>query len=334
MRIVIVGAGPTGLAAGFRLHELGYDDFLVLEERHHAGGLAASELSPGGFTYDIGGHVLFSHFRYFDELFEHLLGYEYQELQRDAWIWMRERFLPYPFQNNIKDLPAEVVLDCVIGIVEARCAKDARSYADFEKLIYGVFGRGIADHFMMPYNFKVWAHPPRMLATSWIGERVPVVDLERVLRNVILNQEDRSWGPNSTFKYPRHGGTGGLFARIVPVLGNRIRFGAAVTGVDARHKRAAFGWNGRAVRHPDQYDATRPADRAAGRGAGCHAGGRPPPPALGECHRRGGPAAACTFHEVLDLLSGAGLSLLPRDLPFQLLARRRAGRRDALLAPG
>ena len=104
-RIVIIGAGPTGLGAGYRLRELGYRDFLILEARDRVGGLASSETSPNGFTYDIGGHVLFSHYEYFDRLFDKLMGDEYQELRREAWIWMCDRFLPYPFQNNIRYLP-------------------------------------------------------------------------------------------------------------------------------------------------------------------------------------------------------------------------------------
>ena len=38
------------------------------------------------------------------------MGDEYQELLRESWVWMFDRFLPYPFQNNIKFLPKEVVL--------------------------------------------------------------------------------------------------------------------------------------------------------------------------------------------------------------------------------
>src|SRR5215213_2972353 len=110
-RIVIIGAGPTGLAAGYRLRELGYTNFLMLEAREKVGGLAASETSPNGFTYDIGGHVLFSHYEYFDRLFDTLMGDEYQELVREAWVWMCGRFLPYPLQNNVRNLPKEVVLE-------------------------------------------------------------------------------------------------------------------------------------------------------------------------------------------------------------------------------
>ena len=236
-RIVIIGAGPTGLAAGYRLRELGYTNFLMLEARNKVGGLASSETSANGFTYDIGGHVLFSHYEYFDRLFDKLLGDEYQLLLRESWVWMCDRFLPYPFQNNIKYLPREIVLECLLGIIEAQKQPlDVGRFRNFEELIYGIFGSGIAKHFMMPYNFKVWAHPPKMMNKEWIGERVSVVDIKRVLGNVVLDRDDAGWGPNSTFKYPRHGGTGGLFSRMQPYVQDNLRLEAPVAHVDVDAK--------------------------------------------------------------------------------------------------
>jgi UDP-galactopyranose mutase len=232
-RIVIIGAGPTGLGAGYRLKELGYRNFLILEARNRVGGLASSEKSGNGFTYDIGGHVLFSHYEYFDRLFDKLLGNEYQELMRESWVWMCDRFLPYPFQNNIKYLPREVVLECLMGLIEAQKQPfDLSRFANFEEFIKGVFGAGIARYFMMPYNFKVWAHPPCMMNKEWIGERVAVVDIKRVLGNVILDRDDAGWGPNATFKYPLYGGTGGLFERIQPYVADNLRLEAATVSVD------------------------------------------------------------------------------------------------------
>ncbi|MEO8432250.1 MAG: FAD-dependent oxidoreductase [Acidobacteriota bacterium] len=260
-KIVILGAGPTGLGAAYRLRELGHENFVVLESRAHAGGLASSETSANGFIYDIGGHVLFSHFRYFDDLFDRMLGDEYQELQREAWVWMMDRFLPYPFQNNIKDLPREAVLKCVLGVIEAQKAagSEKKTYETFEQMIHGVFGAGIAEYFMMPYNFKVWAHPPRMLGTHWIGERVPVVDLERMVTNVILDRPDVSWGPNNTFKYPRHGGTGGLFLRVAATLEGHIRYGAQAVALDAKRRRVTLA-DGSDEEY-DQLISTVPLDR-------------------------------------------------------------------------
>jgi protoporphyrinogen oxidase len=88
----------------------------------------------------------------------------------------------------------------------------------------------------MPYNFKVWAHPPAMMNKEWIGERVSVVDIARVLGNVVLDRDDAGWGPNSTFKYPRHGGTGGLFARMQPYVQDNLRLETPVAGVDIEAK--------------------------------------------------------------------------------------------------
>lgn len=236
-RIVIIGAGPTGLAAGYRLRELGHTNFLLLEASSRVGGLAASEQSPGGFTWDIGGHVLFSHYEYFDRLFDTLMGDEYQTLRREAWIWMRERFIPYPFQSHIRHLPPELALECVMGLIEAqRHGVHLAKYRTFEDLIVGVFGDGIAWHFMMPYNFKVWAHPPRMMNKEWIGERMAVVNLQKVLGNIILQQDDVAWGPNSTFKYPRYGGTGGLFGRMQPYVQDQLRLNAPVAAVNPLRK--------------------------------------------------------------------------------------------------
>jgi protoporphyrinogen oxidase len=259
-RIVIIGAGPTGLGAAYRLRELGHRNFIVLEERDHVGGLASSETSANGFIYDIGGHVLFSHYEYFDRLFDRLLGDDYQELRRESWIWMFDRFLPYPFQNNIRYLPREIVLECLLGLIEAqREPVDVTRYTNFAELIDGVFGAGIAKHFMTPYNFKVWAHPPCMLNREWIGERVSVVDLKRVLGNVVLDRDEVTWGPNATFKYPRSGGTGGLFERLRPHVRDHLRLGARVVGVDADRKEVILGDGAR-----EPYDAllsTMPMDR-------------------------------------------------------------------------
>ena len=258
-KIVIIGAGPTGLGAGYRLRELGYDNFVMLEARDKVGGLASSEKSPNGFTYDIGGHVLFSHYEYFDRLFDKVIGDEYQELLRESWVWMCDRFLPYPFQNNIKYLPKEIVLECLMGLIEAQKEEfDLKRFHNFEEFILGVFGKGIAKYFMMPYNFKVWAHPPCMMNKEWIGERVSVVDIKRVLGNVVLDRDDAGWGPNATFKYPRHGGTGGLFERIQPYVQDNLRLNTPTVAVDFANKEVVLEDG-----HREKYDylmSTMPMD--------------------------------------------------------------------------
>lgn len=233
-RIVIIGAGPTGLGAGYRLQELGHDDWVILEASNRVGGLAGCFTDDAGFTYDIGGHVLFSHYPYYDQLVERLMGDAYTELQREAWVWMEERFIPYPFQNNIRALEPETVFECVTGLIATQ--RREHSPSNFREWIDAVFGAGIARHFMVPYNFKVWATPPELMNYHWIGERVSVVDVEAVLRNVILGEDQVSWGPNNTFKYPLRGGTGYLYEQLRTYVDDHLEMNREVVEVDTRRR--------------------------------------------------------------------------------------------------
>ena len=50
--------------------------------------------------------------------------------------------------------------------------------ANFEEFIYKVWGAGIAKHFAIPYNRKIWAVDLKEMETSWLGGRVPLPDLD------------------------------------------------------------------------------------------------------------------------------------------------------------
>jgi protoporphyrinogen oxidase len=241
-RIAIIGAGPTGLGAAYRLQELGYRDWTVYERNSFVGGLASSRTDGAGFTYDIGGHVMFSHYEYFDRLVERMLGDDFQELMRESWIRMFDRWIPYPLQNNVRHLPAGVLLECLDGLVDAQ-QQQPQAAGNFSDWVDAVFGSGIARHFMRPYNFKVWAHPLEMMSKDWIAERVSPVDLKGVLGNVVLERDELSWGPNNKFKYPLHGGTGGLYERFIPYIREHLELNREVVEIDhvARRLRLADG---------------------------------------------------------------------------------------------
>jgi len=226
----IIGAGPTGLGAARRLEELGRRSFVVLEKNAYAGGLAASFEDAQGYTWDIGGHVVFSHYEYFDRLLDDLLGDDQLRHQRKAWVRARGTWVPYPFQNNIRHLPREARWECVRGLLPGN--RPAAAPQNFREWIHCVFGQGIAETFLWPYNYKVWAIDPARMNSTWVGERVSVVELEGVLKNILLELDEHGWGPNHTFAFPSRGGTGEIFRRMAARLEGRIRYGEAVTRVD------------------------------------------------------------------------------------------------------
>src|SRR5688500_8793751 len=217
-KIVIIGAGPTGLGAAYRLKELGHRNFHMYDRLGHIGGLASSYTDSAGFTWDVGGHVMFSHYKYYDDVFDKLVGKDFQMNMRECWVRMFDTWVPYPFQNNIRYLPKEVTYECLIGLIEAQTKRDHKKAKNFEEFIDAVFGDGIAKYFMKPYNFKVWAHPPRMMNKEWIGERVAVLDINRAIKNVVRQSDDFGWGPNNQFKFPLMGGTGEFYRRFARPL--------------------------------------------------------------------------------------------------------------------
>ncbi len=248
--IVILGAGPTGLGCARRLEELGCRDWILFEAEPGPGGLAASVVDERGFTWDLGGHVQFSHYKFFDDLMDELLGPDgWIWHDRESWIWIRGRFVPYPFQLNVGRLPPEDALECLRGLLAARDARReaARSGApppspsSFAEWMEAVFGAGIARLFLRPYNWKVWAYPPEDLAWSWIGDRVAVVDFERALANVVLGRDDLSWGPNNRFRFPRRGGTGAIWRALAERLPReRQRYGVRAVAVDTARREVAL----------------------------------------------------------------------------------------------
>ncbi len=235
---LILGAGPTGLGAALRLDELGLD-WMLLEAEDHAGGLATSFVDDQGFTWDLGGHVQFSHYDRFDRYMDLALGPDgWLTHQRESWVWIRDRFVPYPFQNNLHRLDPADRWACVEGLWQAVQALDGSVQgldkpANFAAWMERTMGPGICDLFLKPYNFKVWAYPPSTMDANWMGERVAVPDLKAVMRSICLNQDDVGWGPNKVFRFPVRGGTGAVWKALAARLpAARMRYGSRVARVE------------------------------------------------------------------------------------------------------
>jgi UDP-galactopyranose mutase len=107
---------------------------------------------------------------------------------------------------------------------------------NFEEFIYKVWGAGIAKHFAVPYNRKIWAVPLDQMETSWLGGRVPLPDLEEMIDGA-LKPVPKPMGPNARFGYPLHGGFQTLMDGFLPYLKGEVRLNTRVIGVaPSRHE--------------------------------------------------------------------------------------------------
>jgi protoporphyrinogen oxidase/glycosyltransferase involved in cell wall biosynthesis/beta-glucosidase/6-phospho-beta-glucosidase/beta-galactosidase len=101
---------------------------------------------------------------------------------------------------------------------------------NFENFIYRVWGSGIAKHFAIPYNRKLWTVPLTEMETSWLGGRVPLPDLEEIIEGA-LRPVAKPMGPNARFGYPLQGGFQAMMSGFVPHIKGTIELNADVARI-------------------------------------------------------------------------------------------------------
>jgi UDP-galactopyranose mutase len=198
--IPILGAGLAGLSAAHNLKE----NYIVLEKDAKVGGLCKS-VSVDGYVFDYAPHILFTRDEYIRTLFEELLEGNLLKHNREAFIYLQGVFARYPFEVNLHNLPEDVIQECIDGVVN----KEDIDAKNFEEWIYSTFGNGIAKHYMIPYNRKIWKYDLSKINIDWISGRVPSPSVEE-MKEGATGTLKRDYGPNAEFMYPKHGGIGAL----------------------------------------------------------------------------------------------------------------------------
>lgn len=225
--ILILGGGLAGLSTAYHL---GDEPHLVLEATDAPGGLCGTR-EVDGFHFDYTGHLLHLRDARAERLVGELMPGAFRTVARRARIRTKGVDLPFPFQANLHGLPREQVVRSVLDFVDALGRKvpdDPR--ASFEEWCLAVFGRGISDGFMFPYNTKLFRREPAAMTADWVSWAVPRPSLEEVVRGA-LGAPNEGMGYNATFRYPHRGGI-----RVVPdAFASRVdhvRLDARVEAVD------------------------------------------------------------------------------------------------------
>jgi len=245
LKIAILGAGVSGLSLARLLSERGLPltDLTLFEADAVPGGLCRSK-TVDGFTYDIsGGHILFSKDREVMQWMKDCAGGDAAFVSRERHTKIRfgNRFVHYPFENGLGDLPEKAKFECLKGYVEAWHARDKHrtsAPADFASWIRWRFGDGIAAHFMDPYNEKIWKRPLSEITSEWVAGRVPDAPIDDVLRAAI-GVRTEGYTHQSHFFYPRKGGFQAITDGMAAGLAGRIRLQTPVTDLV---RAPAGGW--------------------------------------------------------------------------------------------
>ncbi|HNL86300.1 MAG TPA: FAD-dependent oxidoreductase, partial [Methanoregulaceae archaeon] len=220
-------------------HERG-EDLVVLEAEPAFGGLCRSR-REGGFCFDSGGsHIIFSRD-------EEVLGFMLSGLgenravrKRNTRIFYKDRFVKYPFENGLSELPKEDLYFCLHEYIKTLIASEKGELSPvktFQDWIYATFGKGIAECYLLPYNRKIWNYPPEQMSAHWVEGRVPRPPVEDIIRSAV-GIETEGYTHQAVFSYPQEGGIEALVRAVALPITDRMTCGFRVSSI----RRCGEGW--------------------------------------------------------------------------------------------
>ncbi len=253
VRYAIIGAGVSGLAFAAALQDR---DYLVLERDDAIGGYCKT-VAQDGFTWDYSGH--FFHFRrpaIEAWLRDRMPGEEILTVQKSAKIYYGDRWIDFPFQKNIHQLPQAELLACLHDLYFRDAAKPVST---FQEMLISRFGEAICEKFLIPYNEKLYACDLNDLDADAMGRFFPHAELGEIIAN--FRQADNA-SYNATFTYPRGGAIQYVRALYSAVEPSQVCTGDGVVAIDAG-RRTLRTASGRVVRY-ERLITSAPFDRLMG----------------------------------------------------------------------
>lgn len=229
MKTILIGAGPSCLAYAVQSK----NQCLILEKESRPGGLCRSVTVDGG-VFDLGGHSFHTPHNEVFEMVQSALGSGLDLQKRHATVFTHGKLIAYPFQKFFDQIPdPDVVADCQRGL-DSRPVAGGVEPSNFEEFIIQKFGQGIADHFMLPYNRKLWARDIKTVSCEWTSQRVAEpkgTANEEKFKTTGGGEDRRPLQPDSTVGYPAHGGFEEIFISMAQQAGE-IKYGADVARID------------------------------------------------------------------------------------------------------
>lgn len=210
--VLIIGAGPAGLTAGYELTKHGRNVCVLEADPQYVGGISRT-VQYKGYRFDIGGHRFFSKSSEIEALWTEILGPDLLDRPRLSRIYYRGKFFSYPLKplEAFRKLGPIESMRCVASYLHAKTQpkKEAKSFEDW---VSRQFGKRLYEIFFQTYTEKVWGMPCTEISADWAAQRIKGLSLSAALMNALSsNLFEQKSGEETvktlirSFRYPRLG---------------------------------------------------------------------------------------------------------------------------------
>ncbi|MDR1762381.1 MAG: NAD(P)/FAD-dependent oxidoreductase [Dysgonamonadaceae bacterium] len=254
-KAIIIGAGPAGLTAAYRLRKTAPDvDVAVFEATERIGGISTT-INHNGNRMDIGGHRFFSKSKIVNDLWNEIMPVQSSAVNpektdnvmlirnRVSRIFFRRKFFDYPISIKPATFRNMGLVNTVkSGFSYLVSAVGKRPENSLEDFYINRFGKHLYRMFFEDYTEKVWGVHPSKLSPSWGAQRVKELSVLAIIKEIFLkifapHRETKQTSLIERFLYPKFG-PGQLWeiaAAKAEEIGAEIRLNSIVTGIQAEN---------------------------------------------------------------------------------------------------
>ena len=233
-RILILGAGPAGVGAAYRLRLRDAAQVTILEQQAQPGGNAGS-FEFGGMRVDYGSHRL--HPACAPEIMADIrrfLDGDLLDRPRHGRIALRGKWIHFPLKPA--DLLVRLDRGFALGTFRDMLAKPFRrrgAAESFADVLLENLGPTICESFYFPYARKIWGVPPEELSAIQARRRVSAGSFAKLARKVLSQVPGLKPPGTGRFFYPRHGygQISEAYAHAATTAGAEIHYACKVTAI-------------------------------------------------------------------------------------------------------
>ncbi len=207
MKAIILGAGISGVAlAHFLQKNKKIKQILIIEKNKDPGGLLRS-FTYKKIAYDVGPHIIFSKHKEILNKNIEMLKDNVSTLKRSNKIIFKNRYIKYPFENELSKLPKNDLKYCLDTFLNNPF--ENFNHANMLQFFYKIFGEGITRTYLEPYNRKIWKFDPTFMDTQMV-ERIPKPPKKDII-NSAKGKKTEGYKHQLYFQYPKFKGIQALF---------------------------------------------------------------------------------------------------------------------------
>lgn len=273
-KVLIIGAGPAGLTAAYKLLKSNQDiDVTILEASENIGGISRTYNYKNN-RMDIGGHRFFSKDKRVTDLWNEIMPMQGKPAKDDiilnnqkkyveggpdpekedrvmllrrrvSRIFFLRKFFDYPISmkfETFKNMGLKNTWVAGWGYIGSCLHK--RKETNLENFYINRFGKPLYEMFFEDYTTKVWGISPKEISADWGAQRVKGLSLFKALGEIIAKPFKKLFHSKKVetslieeFSYPKYG-PGQLYETMadeIIKMGGKIIFNEEVNHIEVNN---------------------------------------------------------------------------------------------------